>query len=32
MACGIYFTDLGLNRDAQHWEPIVLAAGPPGES
>ena len=32
MACGIYFSDQGLNSDPLHWERGVLAIGPPGKS
>ena len=32
VACGIQFPDLGLNLGPLHWEPRVLATGPPGKS
>ena len=32
VACGIQFPNQGLNLGPLHWDPGVLATGPPGKS
>ena len=32
VACGIQFPDQGSNLSSLHWEPKVLATGPPAKS